>query len=234
VKKLILLCTMICASELYGMEPQTMGAFASLPEELHKEIVNALVKSNDLGQVIEAIQLASTLRGLRYDKLQDFTKLVHVLAKKFNTGTREIASEFETPIAKTYLDLIKKLFDAFNDMDNDAVANVIKDGADINFTTNTTKLNGVPMRLTKVTTPILQCAIKQALDNFGVVLSWNEDIALIKLLIDSGAKQESAEYYARYYLFPYGIIKTENEEATNNQIEAYAKYIKKLLEEAKK
>ncbi len=54
MKKLVLLLTIVCAGQLYGMEPeQKMGAFGKLPQELHKEVANALAKSKDLEQAIE-------------------------------------------------------------------------------------------------------------------------------------------------------------------------------------
>ncbi len=87
-----------------------MGDFGDLLPELHGEIVRALAKSKDLGQTIEAIKVAGTLRGLRYDNFKDFTRLVGVLAEKFLDLTREeIAKNFNTPIAKQYSELNYKL-----------------------------------------------------------------------------------------------------------------------------
>ena len=98
MKKITSLFILICAaSQLYGMEPeQKMGAFGELPDELHKEIVNALVESKDLGQVIAAVKVASVLQGVQYNTLEDFTALINILAKKFpDISRKEIAEKFQ-------------------------------------------------------------------------------------------------------------------------------------------
>lgn len=160
MKKVFLLCALVCAGQMYGMEK--MGTFGELPEELHQEIVRALLNSKDLDQVIDAIKVASVLRGVRYDDLADFTKLVHALADKFNKPTIFVARKFNTPTAKKYIDLsIALLFIPSSTFNN--VAQLIKDGADVNFTGN------------NYATPLSQA------------IQFRVNIEKIKLLLDSGA-----------------------------------------------
>ena len=68
MKKLILLFTIVCAGQLYGMVPEYVikaGDMASLPQEIRKFIVLTLVESSNLEEAITAIRLlAETVKNL--------------------------------------------------------------------------------------------------------------------------------------------------------------------------
>ncbi len=136
MKKLILLFTILCIGQLYGMEAQHIS---ELPGELQKIIIKkALAQSNNLDKTINMIGKLSTLYGIQYN-IKDFTQLVHILADKFNTSTEHIAQEFNTPIAQKYLDLGRKLYNLkvirYSPLFVNRVTQLMKDGADINFNT---------------------------------------------------------------------------------------------------
>jgi hypothetical protein len=167
MKRITSLFTIVCAaSQLYGME---QPFYESSP----KENINTALNNLDEIQHI--------------DNLKDFTNLVHMLAEKSNTGTREIAEKCEAPAAKTYLDLVQKLS---NTTDINEITKLIQDDADVNFTSTLMLVDGTVTYAPIATARMLAFAI------------YREDIALIKLLLDSGAKQESAEYYARQQCYP--------------------------------
>jgi len=149
MKKLLLLSTLVCAGQMYGMESQEpMGTFAQLPKELlHQEIIKqAIESSNTLEEAIKAVKMARALSGVQYDNLKNFTKLVHLLADKFDTTTHEVANEFNTLLAKNYIQLGEQLlqlnnqFNQPNILDKDNIRNkidqLINDGADVNFSTS--------------------------------------------------------------------------------------------------
>ena len=141
MKKLILLFTILCAGQLYGMEAQNI---MGLPEELRTEIIRkALAASDTLEEAIKAIKVG-VLRGVNYDNPKDFTKLVHVLAKKFDLDTATVAQEFRTTtvanIAKNYLiqsRMLLKLIASYDAGDIqiliDNIKELINGGADVNF-----------------------------------------------------------------------------------------------------
>ncbi len=230
MKKIILLFTIICAGQLYGMEEAPkMGAFGDLPEDVHKVIVQALATSNNLEQTIEAIKVASVLRGVRYDNLKDFTKLVHILADKFNTTTAKIAKEFKTPIAEKYVNLGNDLtfymlmFDKDGNIkDPDRFTQLINQGADVNYTGT----EGSIYILGKGDFPDIQTPL------IAAVKSGNSD--LVKLLLNSGANP--------YYKTPAGttaldealfILKAVRGDTRNTKEDIRSlEMIKALLEEA--
>lgn len=134
MKKLILLLTMICAHQLYGMEP----SYESLPPELKQEIINkALAASNTSSEAIQNLKKLSIMHGIEFDKLfnlKDFTKLAHVLADTFEEGDMNvIATLFDTPIAKKYLALATKLLMAIKAENLNTITQCIEDGADVNI-----------------------------------------------------------------------------------------------------
>ncbi len=170
MKKTTLLFTILCAVQLYGMEEtQKMGTFGSLPEDIHKVIVQSLATSNNLEQTIEAIKVAGILQGVRYDNLKDFTKLVHILANKFNVPTEKIAKKFNTPIAQKYLQLCSDLFKKILMRSSiEELTQLIQQGADVN------------------------CSAKFVLQLGGVNTALNYTIRLgttdaLKILLDYGA-----------------------------------------------
>ncbi len=90
MKKLILLFTITCAaSQMYGMETENIGG---LPKEIQNQITQtAIASSKNLNETVVMIKRLSTSFGISYDKLfdniKDFTKLVHMLADKFDAST---------------------------------------------------------------------------------------------------------------------------------------------------
>ena len=87
MKKIALLLTIVCTSQLYtmkriyGMEPEP--SYETLPPELKQEIINtALATNKKLSKKIEMIKNLSALHGVQYDNLKDFTTLVHILNKE--------------------------------------------------------------------------------------------------------------------------------------------------------
>jgi hypothetical protein len=136
MKKLILLFTITCAaSQMYGMETENIGG---LPKEIQNQITQtAIASSKNLNETVVMIKRLSTSFGISYDKLfdniKDFTKLVHMLADKFDASTNSVAMLFGTPIAKEYSNLGENLLDKV--LFSYDIGSLIKQGADINFTT---------------------------------------------------------------------------------------------------
>lgn len=93
MKKVFLLCALICAGQLYGMESEKLkyeDTYGSLPSELKQYIINtALVLSKDLPDAINAIKAFSTLHGVDYKKLNDIT-LVNALTDKFPEIVKDV------------------------------------------------------------------------------------------------------------------------------------------------
>src|SRR5262245_54934151 len=107
MKKTIILFTILSIGLLNGME--TEPSYETLPKELKQEIINtALATSKSVDEAINTLKTVSALQGIQFDKLfdlKDFTKLVHMLADKFNTKTELIAEKFKTPVAEEYVRL---------------------------------------------------------------------------------------------------------------------------------
>lgn len=166
MKKLILLFTILCAGALNAMEPeQKMGAFGELPKELHPEIVKkALESSNTPKKAVKAITVASALQGVKYDNLEDFTRLVHRVAKKFKVPVNIIATEFGTPTAKTYITLSENLGNAVKNGQTKEVEQLINQGADVHFLVNNNT--------------ILEFALGNISEN---------TVKIVKILLDHGA-----------------------------------------------
>lgn len=136
MKKIALLVTLFGVSIFNGMEPEKPELRSVFPEDVQSEIIKiALATSDNLEGVIKAINVANALRGVSYDNLETFTKLVHMLADKFNTTTQAVAEKIGTSIAKTYLYLGTELLRVAAIDDNGSDTNqLIKKGADVNFT----------------------------------------------------------------------------------------------------
>ena len=74
------------------------------------------------------------------NNLHEFTQLVHMLANKFDKSTMEIASKFNTPTAKKYIELAKDMFAtvmyqaSYENIDH-KIINLINNGADVDVVT---------------------------------------------------------------------------------------------------
>jgi hypothetical protein len=151
MKKIALLftLTLVGAGALNGMDPTSLyelrrtgpenpqpelGTFGHLPPELHEKIIqDAIASSNTVEKAIRAINAVSALRGVRYDNLKAFTRLVHILASKFKVPVNIIAEKFATPTAQKYIALSKRLGEAVEEDQVEMVKQLINQGADVNF-----------------------------------------------------------------------------------------------------
>ncbi len=220
MKKLILLFTIVCAGQLYGMKPELDPTlWSNLPEGVGPLIIMALADSgNDLSTAIDNIKTASRINKALNQaintgtNLQDFTVLAHLLADEFNVTTKEVAQAFGTTASKEYLTVNAPLEyrRSFSDYDmhmilNTSIATIASIalywGADVNYTfPGFDEWTGIP----KKRGPLL-IAIERA------------DLPLIQILLDSGARPEENDfYYFGTFATPEKIVE-----------------IKKLLEEAR-
>jgi len=131
MKKIVLLFTIACIGQLYGMEP-IEPSYKSLPKELQQEIITqALAVSNDPFQAIEMIEKFSILHGVQFDNIKDFTKLVHILADKFNVSAQDIAYFFETPVSQKYRQLFNTFLRYLRENNLEDIKKSIAQGVDI-------------------------------------------------------------------------------------------------------
>jgi len=154
MKKIALLFTILCAGALNGMENPEQGHYkglGGLSPEMQVMIIQTLNNTYDytlsskenLKNIINAIKATSlvdkelneTVNDI-YGNQKGFTALVHVLAKKFNTSTYNVAKEFKTKASQEYLDLGTQLANAIREKDNAKVAELISQDADVNFIEN--------------------------------------------------------------------------------------------------
>lgn len=173
MKKLILLFTMVCATnQLYGMEQATPKE-TLLPDLKQKITHMASSASKNLNEAINALESASTFYGVQFDKLffdnlKDFTALVNLLAKKFPDKSRkEIAEKFKTPIAKKYVHLGEKL--ANNWKKKDILTQLIKEGVDLYYSITYATDEGVYLL-----TPLNRATM-------------SKNVEIVQLLLDAGA-----------------------------------------------
>ena len=143
MKKVFLLCALVCAGQMYGMEPERgyIGiGMEELPADVKGLIIQSLASGDTLGEVLSNIRAISrtnkqlsTIVNVMYGNPRVFTVLVHMLAKKFNTTTEAVAKKIGTPAAKHYLDLAEGLNTAISYFDLDKAMQLIKQGADVNY-----------------------------------------------------------------------------------------------------
>lgn len=156
MKKVFLLCALVCAGQMYGMEqprnPQPeLSTFQNLPNDVKNLIILAFAQSgDDIDSAIEKIKIASSTNKalkqmINMDNLAGFTVLVGILAEKFpDIPKDDIADKFDLPIAKKYNRLsysLKSVMDQYNmgnistkkELEN-KVKELIENGADVGFT----------------------------------------------------------------------------------------------------
>lgn len=151
MKKLILLCTMLCAGQMYSMDPTSLPELRRtgpeqkteywnlLPKEVQPLVVQALYTSNNPDEAIHAIiamsQTNKALNQLIHGDIKNFTALMNLLAKKFPHGTRkDIAEKFNTAAAQQYIEVNSRLLKAINFGELDTVKKLItQENADPNF-----------------------------------------------------------------------------------------------------
>jgi len=208
MKKIALLFTILCVGALNGMETEHIVKLPL--ELHKAIVQTALEASSTVDQTIKAIQNASAIhsgvklnnaeamnllqktlpnnltqaidkvKNLQGTEPKDFTKLVHLLAKKFNISPYQVASLFNTPIAQKYIKLSEKLEPYVSHIRdygvNVEINNLISQGADVNFY-NSHKYNY---------SPLLNLAIGYT--------SSKSDILRVKQLINAGANPFLKDY----------------------------------------
>jgi hypothetical protein len=204
MKKIVLLCALVCAGSLIGMQKEPsvaktvsqgspamagkqgkgdLGAFEQLPKEIRQIIAQTAIQaSTSVDEAVKAIQNAGMIYGdvqldktaaieilkkalsnnmdllknllknirpndfdgaieiiekLEINDLKDFTKMIHILADKFNEPTGLIVKHsFKTPVSQEYQNLGMQLLNIAG-REGESVRNkiieLIKEGADINF-----------------------------------------------------------------------------------------------------
>lgn len=149
-------------------------------------------------------QAITQVKHLQGKELKNFTKLVHILADKFDITTARTAATIGTPIAQTYLNLGKELkiailSDPFN---YDKIIELIKNGADVNFSI-----------LSRRSTPLHNALSDEKNKEFNV--------ELIKILLDAGAKPTTEN-----------LLRIDARQASSPEDEEKKLTIKQLLQDA--
>lgn len=208
--KIALLLTILSIGSLFGMKraadehyieadmgselkPEIWGQF--LPDEVKALIMVALAQSgNNLDEAINKIKKVSVLNkafnqmiNAQYgdvSNLQGFTQLVHILADKFGVTTQEVAEKFGTPVAKEYIKRGNELLNVLeSSLSIELLKKILDYGVDVNYSYPFDNLLGMvtPMYL----------AMKKGM------------LEIIKVLLDSGVKLKSDEYYDTYDFWPH-------------------------------
>lgn len=146
-KLMILVCTMVCAGQLYSMEPiepyYRLTTIRKLPEAIQL-IINS---SNNLDEIVKKLELDSIndeeSKRIVWEDEYEFTKLAHALANKFNLSTEAIANKFTTKAANEYknmgdelINIILKhkvLTNVIFRKDLNAINQLIARGVDVNY-----------------------------------------------------------------------------------------------------
>jgi hypothetical protein len=130
---------------LSSMEPEH-GRYVglgieSLPHNAQVLIIKALNSGNNLNNTINDIKAMSmTNKALQkiinaeygdFSNLAGFTKLAHILAKKFHTSPFQVAEQFYTSAAEKYVELYSNLERAVVESDILYAKQLILKGADV-------------------------------------------------------------------------------------------------------
>lgn len=118
------------------------GEWKMLPNDVKVLILMALAQSGDeLEESVHNIKKVSLVnRDLNkmLNDLKEFTKIVHIIADKFdNLTSHEVADEFDTSIAKQYIEINESLVLAIlsGSPSPEKVIKLLNQGADVNFCT---------------------------------------------------------------------------------------------------
>jgi hypothetical protein len=157
MKKIALIFTIVCAGQLYGMEPGHYTGLGDLPREVQSLIITYLHNYDNLDDMITAITEASKGVGLvnnqlygilneqlygkdKYTGPKEFTALIGMLQSKFPTNRyrNEIAKKFNTPAAEKYMELNGKFIrDVINEGNSEIALKkaqeLLDQGVDPNF-----------------------------------------------------------------------------------------------------
>ncbi len=143
MKKTFLSCALVCASHLYGMEPEPQPfkfgqEWKTLPPEVTSLILVALKESgNKPNEAIKNIIKLSAIntalnKMINLNDIRGFSKIVHMLADKFDKTPYQIAGMFETPTAQEYRRLVVALQNAIHNLNSEKIEKLIQEGADVN------------------------------------------------------------------------------------------------------
>ena len=154
MKKIALLCALVCAGQLYGMESyfaeaskdrlgkEAVGIYTSsemLPEIKQQIISAALASSDSVDEAIDAIKKFSVLHRVPFDilfnDLKTFTKVVNLLKEKFFSKLTllAIAYKLNPAIAEKYDELNAQLLESiYNGNPIEDIIELLNQGADVN------------------------------------------------------------------------------------------------------
>lgn len=146
--KVFLLGALVCAGQMYGMEPMEHKnepvkfgqEWKTLPDEVKRLILVALSESgNNLDEAIKNIVKASKINKelnsmINLNDLKGFTKIVHMLADRFNQYPIAIATKYfkKSAVASRYLSLATKLKSAIAKGEVETAKEAIAEGVDVN------------------------------------------------------------------------------------------------------
>lgn len=192
MKKIALLFTLFLTVNTFNgmqrdLEPEKPFPLGELPVEAKAIITQAISTYNTLDDIIKTIEATKLINREfnniiknvygDYNKIKEFTTLVHRLSDKFPEATTEtIAKKFEITTAQKYVELGNKLLILSGSLLTTALNDtkqVIEEGADVNFTTS--RIVDPTTGAYHIYTPIF----------FALQLKSSE---LIKLLATSGIK----------------------------------------------
>lgn len=235
MNKVFLLGALVCAGQMYGMEPlypeegrYIFGKY--MPTEIKALIISYLNEYDNLDNVIRAIKATSLTNQELYKIVNDkygnqkgFTELVHILAIKYPDkpvwgNSTMVAYQFKTPAAKQYVDLSQKLESAVKKGTLDEVAKLINEGADVNSGSSGCGY-GVGDIYIKYDNPT-------ALDVAVMFLRPK----IVELLLKAGAVPKSYSYYDEHGFVPFCYLREEDEKNADKNKEE----IKELLDNAMK
>ena len=187
----VVLFILLCAGALNGMESE-QGRFkglGGLPPEVQVMIIQTLHNTYDdnlnaeenLKNIIKDIKATSLVDKELHKIINDmygnqpgFTALAHMLAKKLNISTFRVAQAFNTDASQEYLALGTALANAIRENNSAQVAELISQGADVNFMEKPANLSFLSLKYRGNTLLITAILYKNSAD-------------MIKLLLDAGA-----------------------------------------------
>jgi len=189
----------LVTSQKVELESKSGKRISELPQNVYDEIIGTTFKLE------EAINAAKALQKVRHNNLNDFTKLVHVLANKFDELPVTVAEKFNTSIAKTYIELHDTLGRAIVNSDIGYTKQLILEGAD---------LTGHVLTLMFAWTTILKekqfASLKKELLKIGTDPQFltEPDYEAVKSVLEDETIKSSLEYETTKSLIRYEMLKS--------------------------
>lgn len=139
MKKIILLLTLLCTSQLYSMAiPQGPDYIAVLPQDVKQYILLILTQSSTMEEAIQTIR-SLTQTNKEFNALVNepitMRTIIRLLVQKFNAPSEYIAQQLNTSGSQQYVALSLQLMHALWQHDWTAAENLLKTGADVDFQT---------------------------------------------------------------------------------------------------